>query len=931
MDLKLFCQVKIFITIFVACGVAGASNLLFDFQESNQNISRVYKADSTDASFFKKADNSIEFEITGDFGSRATWFIPIDSTIVSDCKIHFEVSSMNIKSAKTNPNLFLMLDAKRVSVNSEQKEPAANLRPITIPIYSAEGEKDSVIGRIPFSTLEKNHIIKGLYVDMVLSNSRIGKLRISKLQLSFLGNIPTHEAINESLAKESSANVEVRSDKNGFPGIYIDNKSLSRLGAWKSANKSENKTSPNKLKGYDINRMVLNFGAYNEKFPDYKPVWNYPDYIAYDYIDESLVRCRTRPDSFIFVDVLLCAAPEWWFSLQKQKNNQPIVLSDLNPEWLDYCRSSLKYLIAYMRESNYDNFIGCSLITNMEGYGQQPYGQRDAHPNYQRSFQEWLKTKYGSDSELQKAWKQDSISINSVSPVPKKRWVKGTISAFIHPLIGGVDTDSYLFYNESWAEFIMSLAHHIKIISKQNCLTGIVGGSGLYMNQLWRNDYNLTGNTLVRLLESKYIDYFDMAIDNTDSRVGYGVSGMEGLLADAVKKRRKLFFVHDHANLSRQNKLLSRQANDITHHIQINRRNFVANLINSTSLYFIKYNISTSDHSNLTADFETFQLISAKAKKLNSTKQSEVAFILDPDVFLNIAPDNDLPVEFDKNQLVNTDVRYQSRFASSYFYLFQMARIMWNRIGVPYDVVLIDDLNPDNYKSIILFNTFYINEPRLKRINDFKNRNRTLITLWADGFISDKYLSVKGVESISNIALKMNPYEKRFFLKPHDNLREFLDRNITDNIGWPYAFREPTRSMKVKFSPTFEVIDDDATILATFLDGGESAMALKIFPEWRSFYSGSPFVNPEIMRQLVRNSGVHVYSNSNDLYFINSNFIGIHTLENGMRTIKLPVESKLFELFRKQEIPSQKTHYLEMEGAQTYLFFIGDKDVWDGL
>ncbi len=931
MNLKFFYQVKIFIVIIAACNVTGARSLLFDLQKSNQNIAIIYEAENANASFQKKADDSIEFTVTGDMGSRATWIIPIDRTIVSDCEIKFAAASSNIKSAKTNPNLFLMLAPKGVGINSGAKESNANLGPITIPVYSAEGDKDSVIGRVPFSALENTHTIKGLYVDIVLSNNTIGNLNISKLQLSFAGNMPTHETIDESLAKPLSMKVEIKPDQNGVSGIYIGNKALSRLGFWNSHHDSGTEASKDRIEGAHINRITLNFGAYNERFPDYKPVWNYPDYIAYDYIDELIGKSDADPNRFVFVDVLLSTPPEWWLNLQKQKKTQYRGLSDFDSEWLAYCKSSIKYLIAHMKKANYDNFIGCSVITNMERYGQHPYAGRDTHPNYQESFREWLKTKYGSDSELQKAWKQDSIKIDSVSPVPKKKWVKGTINSFIHPLTSGVDTDSFLFYNESWAEFMTSLAHHIKTMSKQNCLTGIVDGSGAFMNQLWNNDYNLTGNALNRLLESKHIDYFDMATDDTDYRNGYGVSGMEGLLAHTVKKRGKLFIVHDRIAQTSQKQSLSHSGNNIAQDIQTNRRNFIANLIHPTCLYFMNHPTQNNDLSNPAADLKMFKLITTKAARQDDARQAEVAFILDPDVFMHLAPDADLPLEIDHDQQANTDIRYQSRAASSYFYLFQMTRIMWNRIGAPYDVVLIDDLIPGKYKSIILFNTFYVNEPRLKKINGCKKGNRTLINLWANGFMSDKYLSVKGVESVSNITLKISASEKRFFLKPHRNLRDFLDRNITDEIGWPYAFRDPERSMKITFSPMFEVVDDDATILATFSDGGGSAMALKTFPEWRSFYSGSPFVNPEIMRQLVKESGVHVYSDSNDLYFINNNFIGIHTLEDGMRTIELPVESTLFELFRNQEIPSQKTHYLEMEGAQTYLFFIGNKETWDSL
>ena len=926
MNLELFCQVKIFTLVFAVLTVRGTGNILFDFQKSNPDISVFHKSENVEATFFKKTDHSTEFQITGDAGSRATWFIPFERTVVSNCEIQFEISSTNITPAKINSNVFLMLKPGRDQIHTSQNEVNATLGPTMVSVYSAEGNKDSLIGRVSFSTLKKSHTIEGFYIDLLLNASTSGSLNISNLRISFQGNIPSQNAIKKSLAKPLPRNVSIIKGKSGEPRIHVNDKSLAQLGQWNTIDSVKNKGIQGTSEEYNINRVILNFGGYNSSCPDIKPVWNYVDYIDYDYIDELLSGYGRQENRTVFIDILLASPPDWWKNLQERKFKKPVVISDLNPEWVKYCKTAVKYLIAYLRDSDYDYFIGCTLITDLDRYSQHPYAERDQHPDYKEKFQEWLTKRYGSDSELQKTWKQDAVSLDSVSHVPKEKWVKGTIGSFIHPLTAGVDRDSYLFYNESWAEFIISFARDIKMITQQNCLTGIVGGPGSFMNQLWNNDYNLTGNALTTLLKSKQIDYFDMVIDETDYRNGYGVSGMEGLLIDALNKRGKLFFTHDKIDGGSQKKNDSRMPLKNASAIQVNRRKFVANFINGTSLYFLN-----QSRGNLSTDFKTFQRISRKAEKLDNDMQSEVAFVIDPDVFLNLAPDHDLPIKIDANQRIDRDVQYQSKLESSHFYLFQMARIMWNRIGVPYDVVLIDDLTPDSYKTIIFFNTFNINEHRLKQINTFKNGNRTIITLWADGFVSDKYLSVQGIESLSNISITMIPGEKRFFLNPNENLRKFLGRNITDVIGWPYSFRAAGRSMKVEFSPVFGVDDDEATIFATFLDGGEAAMALKKFPEWQSFYSGSPFINPEIFRQLIRESDAHVYSDSNDLYFINRNFIGIHTLEDGIRTIELPEENSLFELFRNQEIKSQKTHHLEMDGKNTYLFFIGNKETWDGL
>jgi len=81
----------------------------------------------------------------------------------------------------------------------------------------------------------------------------------------------------------------------------------------------------------------------------------------------------------------------------------------------------------------------------------------------------------------------------------------------------------------------------------------------------------------------------------------------------------------------------------------------------------------------------------------------------------------------------------------------------------------------------------------------------------------------------------------------------------------------------------------------------------------------------------MQKSGTHRFLDSNDLVYINDSFIGIHTLQDGVRHLNLPQESALYEVFRNQELKQSKIHDIELQGKKTYLFFRGARNTWESL
>ena len=52
-------------------------------------------------------------------------------------------------------------------------------------------------------------------------------------------------------------------------------------------------------------------------------------------------------------------------------------------------------------------------------------------------------------------------------------------------------------------------------------------------------------------------------------------------------------------------------------------------------------------------------------------------------------------------------------------------------------------------------------------------------------------------------------------------------------------------------------------------------------------YSGAPLLPPDLLRDLGRLAGAHVYCESNDALYADGNFVGLHVRTPGLKRLSL--------------------------------------------
>jgi len=165
--------------------------------------------------------------------------------------------------------------------------------------------------------------------------------------------------------------------------------------------------------------------------------------------------------------------------------------------------------------------------------------------------------------------------------------------------------------------------------------------------------------------------------------------------------------------------------------------------------------------------------------------------------------------------------------------------------GTAADLYLSDDLgNPKmkDYKLYVFLNLFYVTPERREMIRrKLRKNNAAAVWLYAPGYLSDDGTGVESMKRLTGL-----------------------------------TFRQTGK-------------------LPAFSPVGAAPMEFRQTDGFRSAYSGRP-VTPGQFRTLAKQLGIHVYSETDDVFYPGGNFLILHTVSGGKKVIRLPGSAKVTEI-----------------------------------
>lgn len=230
------------------------------------------------------------------------------------------------------------------------------------------------------------------------------------------------------------------------------------------------------------------------------------------------------------------------------------------------------------------------------------------------------------------------------------------------------------------------------------------------------------------------------------------------------------------------------------------------------------------------------------------------------------------------------------------------------RMGTASDYILAEDLadmQDDKYQVYIFINTFNYDQKFLEKIRKLQQRNCTLLWVYAPGYNFEHKGSLKNMFALTGFEFTKSPTA----LLPQITL------NNQRKMGTPSR----------RIAPIFQVKPAaGVTVLGKYEDGSVG-YAMRKTGKAKSIFCGAYQFDMPFLLELLKNSGVHIYTESTDILEVNSNLLMLHARFGGKKEIQLPTRTTVLDIYNRKIIGKNINKFsFEAPLHSTFMFYLGE-------
>ena len=258
---------------------------------------------------------------------------------------------------------------------------------------------------------------------------------------------------------------------------------------------------------------------------------------------------------------------------------------------------------------------------------------------------------------------------------------------------------------------------------------------------------------------------------------------------------------------------------------------------------------------------------------------------------------------------------------------FQNLAVIWQRLtglgqtGVPYRIYLWEDLLAGNFPDHRLFifpNLFRMDQERFDILQKRVCRDGRVV-LWGPGTgITDgQRLGAEWASRVTGMPMTLlnETYSRRVSLTR-------FDHPITARLHGSVSFGDSAAYGPILLPQSGLGGVEQGTVLTT-RGVNRPGFAIKEMGNWTSVFTAAVPVPADLIREMARHAGAHVYTEENDVVFASKNFLAVHSVRGGSRTIKLPQPSPVWDAVTGQRISEWADRIeLNITPPQTRLFLL---------
>lgn len=593
-------------------------------------------------------------------------------------------------------------------------------------------------------------------------------------------------------------------------------------------------------------RMAISYSRFGE-------IWEGENKYNFDNLDAQIeLILKNAPDAYVMLNIHLDSRP-WWHEQNPGRNSSFTNLSQIaaDEKWRKDTAEYLKALIRHAEEKYNDKVCGYFLLGGCYTEWLSEYDFQETHPIKLKAFREYMK--------------DDTIEI------PTKEELEGNKEIFVDPIKDAKLIAYQKFHNELISDTVLYYAHAAQEVLNHTKPVGVFFG---YILELWRERlWNCGHIDADRVYRNDDIDFY--ATPSSYQFRCHDQASAYMLMTDTLDLNDRMYFLSfDHLTfmvsqldnlpgrtyyeqgwlkallgMGRPDLMKTREET-----IDVLRREYMQAVAKGTGHWWFDMAEGWFYDKGLMDEITN---IISKANTLTDVyreSNSEIAVFVSCESMYYVNKMSD----------INSEVILNQRDALS-------------RIGAPFDCYSLNDINRidlDKYKLCIFLDAYYLTEEQREIINNrVKANGRTCLFIGACDYINDSGVSHERIENMAEMKLEQIRDENRI---------------ETETSGYGY---------ETMINPVWAVADDSVEKLGYFSGNKKCGLAKKASADHTVYFSALGNISHEVLREIAREAGVHIYAENGTPVYVNSGFVGVYNPHDAETEVTLPVDGIFTELF----------------------------------
>ena len=622
-----------------------------------------------------------------------------------------------------------------------------------------------------------------------------------------------------------------------------------------------------------------------------------PDYAG---ADAQVAHILSVDPEALIIPRIRIDAPEWWKDAhpghrQLYHDGEHPMTSPASKPWRQDAAATLRLFLRHLEREFGDHMLGYHIGAQSANEWFYDHTWERIMPCFEEPFREafaeWAQREYGTLDALREAWGKPDLTLASIQVPTLEERTTGALGVFRDPQSQRFEIDFAEYMQVCLCEYLEECARIVKEETDGRKL-GVFFYGYLYDVSGFAYGPAVSGHLrLRRALDSPHLDIVCSPISYFDR--GSGGVGPFMAPVDSIQAHGKMWLNEDdtRTHLAPETAGFGRTA-DMRETLGVYRRNFGHQLERRCATWWMDFGTGWMADETI---FDNFALTRDTWQSAPPAQPDEpqVAIIIDEDSSLYLR---------NSSEVSGPSVSAMRR--------------MFNTMGCPVGLYLMEDLCegrvPASVRLYAFLNTYRVTDEQRSRLRaQIARDNKVALWLYAPGFINED-ASADNVSDLIGIQVTQlaQPTSSRVILP--DTPPPPLDR-----LQGAHAFG-------VDFAPTplFSVRPDQpgVTALGSYEGTPSIGMAMKRFGDGTSVFCGGLQVSAEVLRELARFAGAHIYCESAEVISACPGFISIHATTTGDKTLFFPQPVRPRDLVTGEVLqPAGPSHTFPLQAGDTRL------------